>query len=99
PVTFTSSETGGVPPYSLGWNFGDGTTGVGGSAGHTYTSPGTYTVVFTVKDSASPQNTQTTSQSITVSAPALSSTYNLSWQVYDWDGGGEVTITLNEPYV
>src|SRR5437588_4085828 len=26
PVTFTSSETGGVPPYSLSWNFGDGTT-------------------------------------------------------------------------
>ena len=99
PVTFTSSETGGVPPYSLNWNFGDGTTGVGGSAGHTYTSLGTYTVVFTVKDSASPQNTQTTSQTITVSAPPSSSTYNLSWQGYDWDGGGEVTITLNGHFV
>ena len=95
PVTFTSSETGGVPPYSLSWNFGDGTTGVSGSAGHTYSSPGTYSVVFTVKDSASPQNIQTTSQMITVSAPVPSSTYNLSWQGYDWDGGGEVTITLN----
>jgi len=95
PVTFTSSETGGVPPYSLSWNFGDGTTGVSGSAGHTYTSPGTYTVVFTVKDSASPQNTQTMSQTITVSAPVSSGTYTLSWQGYDWDGGGEETITLN----
>jgi PKD repeat protein len=99
PVTFTSSETGGVPPYSLSWSFGDGTTGVSGSAGHTYTSPGTYTVVFTVKDSASPQNTQTTTQTITVSTPAPSSTYNLSWQGYDWDGGGEVTITLNGHFV
>jgi PKD repeat protein len=95
PVTFTSSETGGVPPYSLSWSFGDGTTGNSGSAGHTYTSSGAYTVMFTVKDSASPQNTQTTSQTITVSAPTASSTYNLSWQGYDWDGGGEVTITLN----
>ena len=95
PVTFTSSETGGVPPYSLSWNFGDGTTGVSGSAGHTYTTPGTYTVVFTVNDSGSPHNTQTTSQTITVSTPPSSSTYNLSWQGYDWDGGHEETITLN----
>jgi hypothetical protein len=51
--------------------------------------------VFTVKDSASPQNTQTTSQTVTVSAPPSSSIYNLSWQGYDWDGGGEVAITLN----
>lgn len=94
PVTFTSSETGGVPPYSLSWNFGDGTTGVSGSAGHTYISPGTYTVVFIVNDSASPHNTQTTSQTIIVS-PSPSSTYNLSWQGYDWDGGHEETITLN----
>jgi len=95
PVTFESSETGGIPPYSLSWSFGDGSTGNSGSAGHTYSSPGSYTVTFTVTDSASPQNSRTTSQTITVSGPPSSGTYTLSWQGYDWDGGSEETITLN----
>ena len=30
------------------WNFGDGTTGIGYSPGHTYTSPGTYNATFTI---------------------------------------------------
>jgi PKD repeat protein len=47
-VTFTATASGGTPPYSFAWNFGDGTTGSTGT--HTYALPGTFTVTVTVTD-------------------------------------------------
>lgn len=49
------------------WNFGDGGTGTGVTASHTYQSAGTYTAVLRVTDSDG--DTNTTSRSITVTAP------------------------------
>lgn len=68
-VNFTStasSPNGLITSYS--WNFGDGTTGNGPSAAHTYNSVGTYTATLTVKDSAN--QTVSKSVTITVNAPA-----------------------------
>ena len=55
PVTFLAVVSGGTPPYTLQWAFGDGT--VGGSlpnatVGHTYASAGAYAPSVTVRDSA-----------------------------------------------
>jgi parallel beta-helix repeat protein len=67
-ITFNGSlsydEEGTVLGY---WNFGDSTTGNGLTATHTYTAPGTYTVVLTVTDEEGANSTATTSVIITQS--------------------------------
>jgi PKD repeat protein len=99
-VTFTGTASGGTGPYSFSWNFGDGSTVSGSSAPHSYSAQGTYTVSLTVKDSASPTpNTKTVTQSLTVSQSPPSGKYVLSWQGFDWDGGGEETLTMNGKFL
>jgi hypothetical protein len=65
-VTFTAAAgdpDGDLPGYT--WDFGDGTTGTGSSATHTYTQPGIYHVTVTVWDGAA---TTTAELSFAVSA-------------------------------
>jgi PKD repeat protein len=50
PVTFTSNISGGTPPYSETWSFGDGSFASGLSVNHSYASTGTYTVKVTLTD-------------------------------------------------
>ncbi len=45
-IVFTATNSGG-PADSIHWDFGDGSTGTGSMPSHTYTSPGTYTVILT----------------------------------------------------
>ncbi len=61
-VTFTAAVSGGKPPYSDTWTFGDGGTGSGSTATHVYALAGTYTVTLSVSDSG----TNSTSKSKTV---------------------------------
>ncbi|MHB8352473.1 MAG: PKD domain-containing protein, partial [Thermoplasmata archaeon] len=52
PITLTANISGGVGPYSVDWNFEDGTQSIGsGTAQYAYTSPGQYRVVATAIDS------------------------------------------------
>ena len=74
PVTFTSTSIGGTSPYSISWNFGDGTTGTGTSITHTYSTVQAFTVTETATDSSSPTKTATSSKTVTTSTPPPPST-------------------------
>jgi PKD repeat protein len=65
-VKFSSSVSGGVSPYTYSWSFGDGGSSTSANPSHTYSSEGTYTARFTVRDS---QGT-TASDSVTITATA-----------------------------
>lgn len=50
PVQFNGFATGGYPPYSWEWDFGDSHTSDEQDPSHVYTIPGNYTVTLTVTD-------------------------------------------------
>src|SRR5438552_13922690 len=78
-VTFTAVTTGGILPYTVSWNFGDGGSGTGPIVTHTYTSAQSFTITETAKDSSTPTQTATSSQSVTIFAmPQLSTTFQAS---------------------
>ena len=68
-VSFLSGATGGTPPYSFTWNFGDGGTGSGPAPNHVYSIPGSYLTQLTVTDAAG--HTATTLVSVRVIAPSV----------------------------
>ena len=49
-VPFVAVPTGGRPPYTYAWSFGDGTSSASQNPSHTYTSVGTYSANLTVSD-------------------------------------------------
>ena len=76
-ISFTGLATGGTPPYSYSWNFGDGSSANGPYVTHTYEAPHTFAVTETVKDSSSPEQTVSNSQIVTVSTGTCSSCVTL----------------------
>jgi PKD repeat protein len=68
-IQFTGSATGGTPPYTWLWQFGDGTTSTQQNPAYAYTLPGLYAVNLTVTDSAQVTAEDETTATITI-APA-----------------------------
>ncbi len=70
-VTFTDLSTPGTSPITTRlWDFGDQTTSTEVSPSHTYTNPGSYTVVLSVSTAAG-DDTENKAAYIVVSAPLL----------------------------
>jgi len=63
-INFQGSASGGVPPYTWSWNFGDGSTSNEQNPKHAYNNAGHYVATLTVKDSDG--NTATDSADVTV---------------------------------
>jgi outer membrane protein assembly factor BamB len=79
-VQFNGSASGGSPPYSYSWSFGDGSPiSNQQNPSHSYSSIGTFTAVLTVTDSAG--SFASSSVAITVSRP-------VSYSVTVSAGGG-----------
>lgn len=64
--TGSSDSDGTISSYA--WDFGDGNTATGSTAGHTYAAAGDYTVQLTVTDDGGATDTQ--AQIVTVTAPS-----------------------------
>src|SRR3989475_2764631 len=58
-VNFTASVTGGTPPYTYHWDFGDGGQSHAPNPTHTYATNGTYRVSVTVTDAQGQSVTRT----------------------------------------
>jgi hypothetical protein len=48
---FATPPSGGVPPYTYAWDFGDGAAAAGSTASHAYTNTGYFTATATAMDS------------------------------------------------
>lgn len=84
PVNFTTSVSGGTPPYTFAWNFGDG--GLGGNLSnitHAYTTNGPFEATVTVTDSLG-----------TVGRASLNITIALQASVSANSSGGSVPLDV-----
>ena len=108
-LQFTANITGGVPPYTIDWDFGDGTVVKNASnpINHAYSQAGTYTVTVTVTDSigetASAQTTITVEQAqsyITLTFTESGLPSGVTWSVdiggvtYSAESGQDIVATL-----
>lgn len=91
-VQFTGSASGGTPPYSHSWSFGDGSPISNlQNPSHTYQSAGTYLATLTVTDSAS--HIATSSVTITVGTPPA---YSVTINAFDNTQGVDVSVPITE---
>jgi PKD repeat protein len=96
-VIFTGDASGGVPPYTYAWDFGDGTSGSNlQEASHSYLSVGNYSAVLTVTDSVGNTGAEAVSVSVTNPlsvTPAASTTQGLAPLTVDFSS----TVTGGTP--
>ena len=64
-IEFFGDATGGIPPYSWHWDFGDGNTSIEQNPTHVYNTTGSFTVTLTVTDNYDNGGNDTTTATIT----------------------------------
>ena len=67
-LEFIASATGGTKPYKYSWNFGDGTTGTGSPANHSYSKTGTVDPILTVTDAKGTTNSSGQGCTLTIAS-------------------------------
>ncbi|AUZ88736.1 cell surface protein [Arthrobacter agilis] len=77
------------------WDFGDGTTAAGATAGHRYTEDGTFVVVLTVTDAAG--RTASTSRTVTVANSLPTSSFTPAVSGLDLSVDGTASKDLESP--
>ena len=95
-VAFTGTATGGTPAYTYSWTFGDGGTSTAQNPSHTYSTAGTYTATLTVKDSASPANSASSTVTITAS-PIAATVPGAPTGLTATAGTGQVALSWTPP--
>jgi outer membrane protein assembly factor BamB len=70
-ISFSGTIYGGIPPYTVLWDFGDGNHSNKLNPYHTYTLVGNYTVILTVNDSEGNFSNDTTTVNITYPFPSV----------------------------
>jgi PKD repeat protein len=77
-VTFVGQAEGGTPPYTFGWNFGDGTpVSTLQNPTHRFNASGEYTVGLTVVDAKGDRSTS--ALTVNVGNPAAASPFPSGW--------------------
>jgi hypothetical protein len=84
PISFVGSATGGVPPYTWKWDFGNGITSNEKNPIYSYPEAGEYTVKLTVNDNADPPHEVSDITTATIICPIE----------LNFTGGLGVTITV-----
>jgi len=79
PVSFTADVSGGVPPYSFVWCFGDGNTSSEQNPTYVYSSTGEYTVDLSVVDDMGEEAVASMVVNIVDAVADLECTGSLSW--------------------
>lgn len=70
-IQFNGFASGGTPPYTWEWTFGDGDTSTEQNPTHAYDTAGVYNVTLTVTDSLMATATDETTATITSPAPVI----------------------------
>ena len=81
----SASKAGTNPIASYAWNFGDGSSGTGVTAGHLYTIAGTYTATLTVTDTQGLNSTATQTITVAMSGQVMRATLKLNLKLADKD--------------
>jgi hypothetical protein len=107
PVVFSGGASGGEPPYEFYWDFGDGTYRDFDSAvvaQHTYTAPGNYNALLTVRDNQGVTGTsgivpvyvrQEVTFSVSIEADATEGPVPFNVQLTSFIEGGKEPIHYN----
>jgi PKD repeat protein len=83
PVSFTSTPSGGTPPYTYAWTFGDGGTASTRNATHGYASVGKFTAELVVHDNTGASTSQTVNVTVTLGTSLPTSAPSTSdWWIY-----------------